>query len=63
VVESAEKLVQYRSRWFGHIQQKPAEAPVRSGVISRTGNGKRGIERPNMAWEESEEKFERLEYH
>jgi hypothetical protein len=28
-----EKLVQYRLRWFGHIQRRPAEAPVRSGVI------------------------------
>jgi hypothetical protein len=28
-----EKLVQYRLRWFGHIQWRPAEAPIRSGVI------------------------------
>jgi hypothetical protein len=28
-----EKLVQHRFRWFGHIQQKPAEVPVRNGVI------------------------------
>jgi hypothetical protein len=28
-----EKLVQHRLRWFGHIQRRPAEAPVRSGVI------------------------------
>jgi hypothetical protein len=28
-----EKLVQHRLRWFGHIQRRPVEAPVRSGVI------------------------------
>jgi hypothetical protein len=28
-----EKLVQHRLTWFGHIQQRPTEAPVRSGVI------------------------------
>jgi hypothetical protein len=28
-----EKLVQHRLRWFGHIQWRPVEAPIRSGVI------------------------------
>jgi hypothetical protein len=28
-----EKLVQHRLRLFGHIQQRPAEAPVRNGII------------------------------
>jgi hypothetical protein len=42
-----EKLVQHRLRWFGHIQWRPAEAPIRSGVIRRSGNEKRGRERPN----------------
>jgi hypothetical protein len=37
-----EKLVQYRLRWFGHIQRRPTETPVRSGVIRRSGNEKRG---------------------
>jgi hypothetical protein len=37
-----EKLVQYRLRWFGHIKQRPTEAPVHSGVIRRSGNEKRG---------------------
>jgi hypothetical protein len=36
-----QKLVQHRLRWFGHIQRRPAEAPVRSGVIRRFGNEKR----------------------
>jgi hypothetical protein len=29
-----EKLVHHRLRWFGYIQQRPTEAPVRSGVIT-----------------------------
>jgi hypothetical protein len=37
-----EKLVQHRLRWFGHMQWRPAEAPIRNGVIKRTGNKKRG---------------------
>jgi hypothetical protein len=36
-----EKLVQHHLRWFGHIQWRPAEAPLRSGVIRQTGNGRR----------------------
>jgi hypothetical protein len=50
-----EKLVQHqhRLRWFGHIQRRPAEAPVRSGKIRRSGNEKRGRRRPNLTCEES----------
>jgi hypothetical protein len=33
-----EKLVQHRLRWFGHIQRKPHEAPVRSDILSRHEN-------------------------
>jgi hypothetical protein len=36
-----EKLVQHRLGLFGDIQRRTAEAPVRSGVIRRTGNEKR----------------------
>jgi hypothetical protein len=25
--------VQYHLRWFGHIQQRPVQAPIRSGVM------------------------------
>jgi hypothetical protein len=53
VVPVEKKLVQHRLRWFGHIQRRPAEAPVRSGVIRRSNNEKRGIRRPNLTWEES----------
>jgi hypothetical protein len=48
-----EKLVQHHLRWFGHIQRRPAEAPVHSGVIRRSGNEKRDRWRPNLIWEES----------
>jgi hypothetical protein len=48
-----EKLMQHRLRWFGHIRRRLAEAPVRSGVIRRSGNEKRGRGRPNLTWEES----------
>jgi hypothetical protein len=48
-----EKLVQHHLRWFGHIQRRQTEAPIRSGVIRRSGNEKRGRERPNLTWEES----------
>jgi hypothetical protein len=48
-----EKLVQHRLRWFEHIQRRPAEAPVHSGVIRRSSNEKRGRGRPNLTLEES----------
>jgi hypothetical protein len=48
-----EKLVQHRLRWFEHIQRRPTEAPVCSGVIRRSGNEKRGRVRPNLTWLES----------
>jgi hypothetical protein len=28
-----EKLMQHCLRWFGHMQQRPMEAPIRNGVI------------------------------
>jgi hypothetical protein len=48
-----EKFVQHRLKWFGHIQRRPAEAPVHSGVISRIDNERRGRGRSNLTWEES----------
>jgi hypothetical protein len=48
-----EKRVQHRLRWFGHIQRRPTDAPVRSEVIRRSGNEKRGRGRPKLTWEES----------
>jgi hypothetical protein len=47
-----DKLVQHRLRWFGHMQRRPAHAPIHNGVIRRTGNKKRGRRRPNLTYEE-----------
>jgi hypothetical protein len=56
-----EKLVQHRLRWFGHIQRRPAKAPLRRGVIRRINNERRGRERPNMTWEETVKKDSKIE--
>jgi hypothetical protein len=47
-----EKWVQHRLRWFGHVQRRPPEAPVRSGVLDRVGSV-RGRDRPKLTWEEA----------
>ena len=43
-----EKLTQHRLRWFGHVQWRPPEASVRSGVLKRADNVKRGRGRPKL---------------
>ena len=48
-----EKLVQHRLRWFGHVQRRPLEAPVRSGILSQDSNVKRGRGRPKLIWVEA----------
>jgi hypothetical protein len=40
-------------RWFGHIQQKPPEASVRSGILNRPENIRRVRDQPRLAWEET----------
>ena len=45
-----EKLTQHRLRWFGHVQRKPSEAPVRSRVLKRIDKVKRGRGRPKLTW-------------
>ena len=47
-----EKLIQHRLRWFGHVQQRSPEAPVRSGVLKRVDEVKRGRGRPKLTWDE-----------
>ena len=47
-----EKFIQYRLRWFGHVQWRLPEAPVRDGVIMRVDNVKRGRCRPKLTWDE-----------
>jgi hypothetical protein len=48
VAQVEEKLVQHRLRWFERIQQRPADAPIRNGVIRQMGNEKRGKGRLNL---------------
>ncbi|PVH31922.1 hypothetical protein PAHAL_9G264300 [Panicum hallii] len=48
-----EKLIQHRLRWFGHVQRRTPEAPVRSGVLKRGDNVKRGKGRPRLTWDET----------
>jgi hypothetical protein len=48
-----EKLVQHHLWWFGHIQRRPHEASVRSGILSRPENTRRGRGRPKLTWEEA----------
>jgi hypothetical protein len=43
-----EKLVQHRLRWFGHIQRRPPKASVRSGILNRPENIRRGRCRPRL---------------
>ena len=48
-----DKLIQHRLRWFGHVQWRLPEAPVRDGVIMRVDNVKRGRCRPKLTWSEA----------
>ena len=48
-----EKFTQYRLRRFGHIQRRPPEVPVRSGVLNHVDKVKRGRGRPKLTWDES----------
>ena len=53
VAPIGEKLIQHRLRWFGHVQRRPLEAPVRNGVLERVDNVKRGRDRTKLTWNES----------
>jgi hypothetical protein len=48
VASMEEKLIQHRLRWFGHVQRRPPEAPVRSGVLKRADNVKSGRGRSKL---------------
>ncbi|KAG2627844.1 hypothetical protein PVAP13_3KG264182 [Panicum virgatum] len=52
-----EKLTQHRLRWFGHVQRRPPDAPVRSGVLERVDNVKMGRGRPKLTWDESVKRY------
>ena len=53
VVPIEEKLTEHRLRWFGHVQRRPLEAPVRSGVLKRVDKLKRGRGRPKLTCDDS----------
>jgi hypothetical protein len=56
--------MQYRLRWFGHIQRRSTEAPIRNGVIRRTGNEKERQRTTKLDMGGvREERFEGLMYH
>jgi hypothetical protein len=48
-----EKLVRHRLRWFGHIQRRPPEAPVRNDILNRPENTRRERGRPRLTWEKA----------
>jgi hypothetical protein len=48
-----EKLIQHRLRWFAHVQRRPPDAPVPSGVLKRVDDVKRGRDRPKLTWNKS----------
>ena len=48
-----EKHTQHQLRWFGHVQRRPPEALVRSGVLKHVDKVKRGRGRPKLTWDES----------
>ena len=50
---NVKKLVQHRLRWFGHVQRRPPDAPVHSGILSQDSNVKRGRGRPKLTWVEA----------
>ena len=47
------KFVQHRLRWFGHVQRRPSEAPMRSEILSQDSNVKRDRGRPELTWVEA----------
>ena len=48
-----EKFVQHPLRWFGHVQWRPPEAPLRSGILRLDSNVKRDRGRPKLTWIET----------
>ena len=51
VANIADKIREWRLRWFGHVKRRQATNPVRS-VENITIEGRRGRGRPKMTWEE-----------
>ncbi|KAK8948944.1 hypothetical protein KSP39_PZI006086 [Platanthera zijinensis] len=53
VAPIAEKMQEARLRWFGHVQRRPLEAPVRHCESLVTRHVKRGRGRPIKTWIET----------
>lgn len=48
-----EKIIQHRLRWYGHVQRRPPDAPVRSGNVNHVESTRRGRGRPRLTWDEA----------
>jgi hypothetical protein len=57
VASIQEKLVQHRSRWFGHIQRRPPEASISSSILSCPKNIRRGRDRLRLTLEEAIKRY------
>ena len=58
-----EKLVQHRLRWLGHVQQRPPEAPVRSGILSQDSNVEERQRKTEVdLGRDNKRRLERMEY-
>ncbi|KAK8944698.1 hypothetical protein KSP39_PZI008342 [Platanthera zijinensis] len=53
VTSIAEKIQEAQLRWFGHVQRRPLEAPVRRCESLVTRHAKRGRGRPIKTWNET----------
>ena len=45
-----DKMREIRLRWFGHIQRKPLDAPVRKSDLLIIHDNARGRGRPKLTW-------------
>jgi hypothetical protein len=52
-----EKLVQHRLRWSDHIQRRPSETSVCSGILSRSKNTRRDRGRLRLTCKETIKRY------
>ena len=50
VAPSEYKMWENRLRWFGHIQRKPLDAPIRKNDLLTIYGNARGWGRPKLTW-------------
>jgi hypothetical protein len=46
-----EKFVKHRLGWFEHVQRRPPEALVHSGILRHDSNEKTERGRPKLTWD------------